>query len=112
MRAFGAVRSCNDVRNHAVLEGQQPVLERQLLLLHALNCQRIARLGDHSVYRYVKIRVFLPETCKFETNLGLFLFRHSLPVCRLQVDSKVIDRSGLYDRLHSYTTDHNFAKCC
>ena len=58
-----------------ICNGSQPVQD-QLLLLHALDLQRIAAGGDHRGDGGIEIRVFLFQPCKLETNFGLFLIRH------------------------------------
>lgn len=71
--------SGDDIGNDAIFERAQPVFQRQLFLLHALNLQRITARRDHGVYRGVEIGMVLLQTRKFESNLGLFLLGHYLP---------------------------------
>jgi hypothetical protein len=75
---FGPARgeSGDYVGDDPVLQGFHPVLEGQLLLLHALDLQRIAAGLDHGVDRGIEIGVFLLELGVFQANFGLFLVRH------------------------------------
>ena len=79
-----ASRSRNDVWNDLVFQRHQPVLEEQLLLLHALDLQRIAAHGDHRIDGRVEIGVLLLQPGKFEADISLFLFGHYLPSARLR----------------------------
>lgn len=67
----------NNIRNDAVFEHPQPVLQRQLLLFHPLNLQRVAIGGDHRGDCGVEIGMFLLESCKLQPSFGLILIRHN-----------------------------------
>jgi hypothetical protein len=73
----------NQAMNDAVFQLLHAVLQGQLLLLHALDLQRVAAGCDHRIDRGIEIRVFLLDLGKLETNLGLFLFRHARPSARV-----------------------------
>ncbi len=81
-RVLLAGESRDDVGNDLVFEILDPVLEGQLLFLHALYLQRVAAHGDHRVYGCVEVGMVLLQFGVFQANFSLFLVQN---VHRLQV---------------------------
>jgi hypothetical protein len=68
--------SSNNVGNKLVFEPLKVILDRELLLLHPLDLQRVAAGLQHGGHGCLKIRVILFEPRKCEAHIGLFLFGH------------------------------------
>ncbi|VVT06327.1 conserved hypothetical protein [Rhizobium sp. EC-SD404] len=77
--ALMACSSRNDIRNDLVLDLRDPVLDDQLLLLHALDAQRFAADLNHSLDGNVIIFMFLPQPRRHEAQFTLILIGHALP---------------------------------
>jgi hypothetical protein len=76
----GTQNLCDDIGNNLIFQPLKLVLDRQLLLFHALDLQGITAGVDHRGDGGVEVGMVLPQTRKGKADFGLFLFCHRLPV--------------------------------